>query len=199
MNFKLLSESDYSSKFISKRLNNGDWDYWLVYEVTNEATEHPAYGEKGCTSNYYNISLFAVSPEAAGEEKLQEAIRSMGYDLELPSDGTPNYLIEWLQTDVGKVEVLCDYGIKAQLWTGNGNNLSKLIKEVHHQARGITMMFDSFMDSPQNGLGSDGWDFISGNVMAGLERYREAKAKGEEITYSPTLEIVSKMHDACRR
>lgn len=187
MNFKFLTGDcdwqKYGGKFISKRLNSGDWDYWLVYEVINM---EEACGEKG-----YNVSLFAVSPEAAGIHNFVKACQSLGFSGEVP---------EHFYTDVGKVEVLCNCDIKAQLWTGNGNNLSKLIKEVHYKAEGISgIFFGMMMDSPQNSIGSTGWDLIAGNVMAGLHRYREAKEKGEEITHSPALEIVSKMHDACRR
>lgn len=171
----------YGGSFISPKFNHGDWDYWLVMEVLNwdEATSDTSQGK-------YSVSVFAVSPEAAGESKLREAVKSMGFERD--------EVATWLATDEAKVEVLHGYGIKAQLWSENGNNLAKLMLKAKRDLYTINgMLFGIFMDSPQNGIGSTGWDLIAGNTMAGLERYREAKARGEEVTHSPVMKIMDKI------
>jgi len=138
---------DYGAKWISKRFNNGDWDYWLVLELTNmwEAT-----GEQDQPK--YNVTLSAVSPEAA-KDNMQAALKCCG--LEGESD----------LTDLMKVEVLHTYGTSAPLKQWNGGNAHKLLKEAKHEAQLAEMLFGFYMDSPKNAIGSTGWDFISGDLF----------------------------------
>ena len=166
---------EYGGSFISAKFNNGDWDYWYVMEVVN-------FDEADAK---YNVSVYVVSPEAAGEEQLTKAFDSFGFDKgDLP---------EYFSSDIGKVEALVTYGIKAQLWSENGNNLSKLMLKAKRDLVTINGLFGFFMDSPQNGIGSTGWDLAAGNVMAGLDRYRDAKARGEEVRHSPVLKVMDRI------
>lgn len=159
-----------------------------MLEVTNLGSI--SVTESGRTREYteYNVSVFAVSPEAAGEAQLAEA-------LEQYKNGDEP-LADYFTTNLGKVEALAMYGIKAQLFCENGNNLAKLMKKAREHSQVIVgLLFGFFMDSPQNGIGSTGWDLIAGNVLAGLDRYREAKARGEEeeVKHSPVLKIMDKI------
>jgi hypothetical protein len=142
----------YGGKFVSQKLNNGDFDYWLVLEVLNmpEATgddDQPTY----------LVQVSAVSPDEAKEENLARAFQCCGFS----DEDTEKYK----NNDLIKVEVLSDYGVSAPLWNASGNNIKKLLKEAHEQSQAINGLFGFFMDTPKNMVGSTGWDLIAGNLV----------------------------------
>ena len=144
---------EYGGKFISKKLNNGEFDYYLIIEVVNwnEQERYPEYT--------YNVSLSAVSPIEA-IESLQSAAESYGWTIEeLESYG-----------ELAVVECLSSYGAQAHLWDDNGNNLKILMREAHRQAELAESLFGFYMDRYQNRIGSTGWDFIKGDILGGLNR-----------------------------
>lgn len=155
MKFKMLcgdiNWQTYGGRFVSKRLNNGDWDYWLVINVINweESLSTREYEELGFK---YNVEIQAVSIEAAGENGVDSALGCCGFpdDMEI--------------TDLLKVEALSEYGTFATLWNKNGNNIEVLMKEARKEAQLIESLFGFYMDKAENRIGNDGWDFISGNV-----------------------------------
>lgn len=153
MKFKFLTGDvnwqTYGGKFVSKRLNNGDFDYYLVLDVINW---HDATGDE--SQDKYNVSIQAVSPMAAGEEKVNQALGSMG----LSDDQMTQYENEPLI----QVEALVTYGIFAQLYTANGNNLNEMLKTARREADLIHGLFGFYMDRPENGLGQNGWQLIRG-------------------------------------
>ncbi len=155
MNFHFLTGDtnwqEYGGKFVSKKLNNGDWDYWCVLNVTNmwEAT-----GEEDQPK--YNVSLEAVSPIAAGQANLDSAFSSAGFD--------DAQLEQFQQNPLVQVEVLSDYGIYAPLWNESGNNLKVLLKLAHKEAIVANMLFGFYMDRPKNRIGNTGWDCIAGEI-----------------------------------
>ena len=151
MRFKELENNDYNIRLISKKLNNGDFDYWLVIEALymEEYTPDPDFK--------YMVSLQAVSPQEAGPEQLNSALRSAGLeDIEL--------------TDWIKVGLLSESGCYAQLWNDGGDNLRELLKEARNQATISNIFFGFMMDKPMNMIGSTGWDFIKGDITAGLNK-----------------------------
>lgn len=138
-------------KWVSNKLNNGDWDYWLVIELIDMVD---AVGEREAREAGYKYiaELSAVSPSAAGPRNVQTALSSCGME------GEANPL--------AIVEALHSYGIKARVWDDNGNNASKLLKQAREQAKVKgDFMFGFAMDSRQNALGAKGWDFIKGQYM----------------------------------
>ena len=144
---------EYGGKFISKKLNNGEFDYYLIIEVINW-NEHDRYPEYT-----YNVSLSAVSPTER-RESLKSAAESWGMtETEIEALG-----------DEAIVDCLSSYGVKAQLWDDSGNNLKILMREAHRQAELSEMLFGFYMDRYQNRIGSTGWDFIKGDVLGGLNR-----------------------------
>lgn len=145
MKFKTLYADSTTGKYISKKLNNGDWDYWLVLDVIDL---HDAGMDDGPK---YDVSIQAVSPEAAGNENLQKAFSCCG----MPED---------LEKDVMyQVEALSNYGIFAPLWNESGNNLKALLHAARKESDLIHFLFGFYMDGPKNGVGSTGWDLIAGD------------------------------------
>lgn len=136
---------DYGGKLVSKKLNNGDFDYWLVIDFVNMIE---AVGEKDATEKYM-VSLQAVSPQEAGKEHVKSAIESLGF--------TP-------KTNLDKVLALSEYGVYSILWSKSGNNYKQLLREAHKEAENSTILFGFYMDKQQNRIGNDGWDFIRGDI-----------------------------------
>jgi len=147
MRFKFLTGDmdwrEYGGKWISKKLNNGDFDYWMVIELIN-MNEHvidPDYT--------YWVILSAVSPDEA-KEHLDRAYECYGIE-DIDE-----------KTDFMNVEVLHGYGISAPLWDDMGNNYKDLMKEAHRQASISETLFGFYMDKPKNRIGATGWDVIQG-------------------------------------
>ena len=145
--FQQLTED----KLVSQKFKNGDFDYWLVIETIDfiEATGTLADGNK------YGIAIHAVSPQAAGEEKVQASFDCCGVE-----DN------DIKQKDLVQVECLQTYGVSAQIWNDAGNNLGKLISKAKKEAQIIPNLFGFYLDRVLNRIGSTGWDFIKGNLFS---------------------------------
>lgn len=73
---------DYGGKWVSQKLNNGEFDYWLVLELTNM---DDACGRDNEGKDRYNVSLSCVSPGEAGPENIAKAKNCCGWE-----DGAPS-------------------------------------------------------------------------------------------------------------
>lgn len=149
----------YGGKWISKdSFHHGDFEYWLVIEFINFCDGDPEL----------YVEIAAVSPEAAAE-KLEAAVDSVG----LPENYEIDHRIE--------VEALSCYGISATLWheitelteeeanwEDYEDKAEALLKKARQVAPVVIGLFGFFMDAPQNAIGATGWDFIQGDIMAGL-------------------------------
>ena len=144
---KLLSDDSICVKYVSKKFNNGDWNYWCVVELIDfeEAT-----GEKLNNVSKYIVEIFAVAPGAC-EVRWNSAIDSCGCE-------------DITYTEFELVQVLSDYGISALLYRKSGNNKNELLKEARKELITINMMFGFYMDRQINRIGNNGWDFISGDI-----------------------------------
>jgi hypothetical protein len=173
MKFRFLTGDvnalDYGAKFVSKRLHNGDFNYWLVMELIN-MTE--ACGRDNDGKPTYHVCLSAVSPEAA-KDKLEDAFASCG-------DGAVS------DNPLAQVECLHSYGISSPLWQGDSNNAHKLMRQARQEAIKASSLFGFYMDAPKNRIGTTGWEAIKGDLDSGLAR---TIASG-----TPTGNILAKMH-----
>lgn len=151
---------DYGGKWISPKLNNGDFDYWFVIEFLNWLEETGELFD----GNEFIVTIQAVSPDEAGEDSLESAYACCGFDEEFLSDYNEEAL------DHIKVEALSTYGVYAQLWQESGNNADALLRRAKQAANIVSSLFGFFMDTPKNRIGSTGWDVIKGDLLAGLNR-----------------------------
>jgi len=135
-----------SGKFISKKLNNGDWDYWLVLDFVNMDELAPELG-----NHKYQVSILAVSPQAA-QNKIKAALDCCGFNPECRN------------SESTVIEALLDYGVYATLQTFTGNNYHKVLQKAKTQLDCVASLFGFFMDRPENRLGHTGWDFITGDL-----------------------------------
>jgi hypothetical protein len=161
----------YGGKFISKKLNNSEFDYWLILEVINLKE---ACGEDEPLT--YNVSVSAIAPSQLSDTIIDNAFSSCGWDNDLNKD---DFIKKYDIT--GLVEVISDYTGGAVIYQESGNNLSKLLKEAHKEAYIMgDFMFDFAMDKVQNQIGSSGWDILQGNILAGLGIYDNEVKNDEE-------------------
>lgn len=140
----------YNGLFQSKKLNNGEFDYWLFIKFDNVED----YNDFDCN---YIAELMVVAPGEVDAKTLESAFSSSDFN----SWGDKN--------DPAMVAlVLAEDGVGASLWNDEGNNYKKLMKAARREANMANSFFGFYMDRPQNALGSDGWDFIKGDMLAGL-------------------------------
>lgn len=148
LKLKKLYDFETEKTYISKNLNNGDWSYRLVIKVLDLKAYDSTFPET------WNVSILAVSPEAVGADKVNQAIDSLG----MPEEDIESYK----NFPLFEFESLVQYGIYAQLWQESGNNLNQIMKQTHKELDLINMFFGFYMDRPENGIGQDGWSLIAG-------------------------------------
>jgi hypothetical protein len=156
---------EYGACWVSPKQNNGDWDYWLVVQFTNM---DEACGSDNEGQPKYVVEVLAVSPDAAGEERVKAAMECCG----IPDEGEE-------VSDLMKVEALVGYGLCVTCDTFTGNDARKVVRKAKRSLDCIAGMFGFFMDGPKNRLGHTGWDFIAGDLSmetakANVERWGEA-------------------------
>jgi len=155
LHFKALYEDDsygmLQAKYVSRKLNNGDFDYWLVIEVSSDSSPSNVYGGREYTDYYVSVS--AVAPSQVSDKEKRFALESCGW-----KDASD-------MTDLDWVYVLSGYGIRATIYQGQGHNIRQLLKDARlHACVMGDGMFGFAMDAPQNALGATGWDLVQGNV-----------------------------------
>lgn len=148
---------EYGAKWVSPKLNNGEFDYWIVMEFTNM---DEACGRDNAGQPKYDVSLSAVSPHQAGEENIRRAYDSCGLTDEQRETATSLALVECLHS----------YGVSALLWQSSGNNAHKLLREARHQATCASGLFGFYMDGAKNRIGTTGWEAIKGDLNSALAR-----------------------------
>ena len=146
-----ISYKQYGGTFATKKLSNGDFDYWLFVELTNmeEAT-----GDTDTET--YMISIRAVSPTQPSTKTKESALYTLGLEKHY------NDIEKMKPFEMAKI--LDENGIGAVLFSEQGNNADKLFKTARKQCEIITSMFGFYMDKRLNLIGNTGWDFIKGEI-----------------------------------
>lgn len=154
LNFKFLTGDinylEYGGKFVSKKLNNGDFDYWLVIELINYE-QHLSKSEME-NQDKYCVQISSVSPDQAGPDHIKSAFDCIVFQ-------SVNAI-----TDIDKVLALSEYGVSAVVWSKTGNNGLELLQEAKKESIVVSGLFGFYMDKPENRLGNDGWNFIKGDI-----------------------------------
>jgi hypothetical protein len=140
----------YGEYFVSQKLRNEDWHYFLVIGIRDVREFSDETG--------FLVEITAVSPEAAGEDAVKQALDSCG--LEDTED----------MNDQAIAVELANYGTCATLWHKIVPEKEGMEVMAKSEAERIKMLFGFYMDQQQNRIGSTGWDFIEGNVLGGLAK-----------------------------
>jgi hypothetical protein len=116
--------------------------------------------EWAATSGKYHVELLAVTPGIIGKKHLPSMLDTIGMGVDefkaLGMDAKCHVCIE------------CD--TYATLWQETGNNLDALLTAVNEERKIMHMMIGFRLDRPQNAIGSTGWDFMCGDILAGAKR-----------------------------
>jgi len=155
--FNELFKTEDHAKWISQKLNNGEFDYWLVVD-TKYLPAWMGEGEARRLGKHV-VTISVVAPSEAGDEHLAAAVEFRGWIEQGRS-------IKEL-SDEEKVELLDEYGTRAVVWESIGNNLRKLLREAKEEAQKVEGLFGFYMDRAQNRMGNTGWDFIKGDIGFG--------------------------------
>ena len=149
LKFKMLNDGDCNMVKISQKRNYGDFDFYYVVILN--------YMEAYCddAEEKYSISVLAVSPGQAETECRNCIAENMDMNFDEVSEEE-------------KVSALVEYGTYATLFCKVGNNKQELLKAAKEKATEMNSLTFGFeMDKRQNRIGSTGWDFIKGDIMAG--------------------------------
>lgn len=120
----------------------------------------------------YCVSIIAVNPSMAGKQGAMQACESIGMDYD-----------EYCQLPIAiRAMTLAEYGTKATLWEQCGNSSDELLTKANTELSLVHMLGGFYLDKPQNALGSTGWDFMRGDILAGLKTCK-----------TPESDIVRKM------
>lgn len=169
----------YGGKWISNRQYSGEFHFWFIVELIN-LEDAVGEAEAKQTGGKYNLSLAVVAPSQCPEDKLREAVR-------IRWDETSSLNLDRL-SDTQKAEILHEYGIRAIIFDKTGKNFKSLFKEARNKAREAEFLFGFAMDRSQNAIGSTGWDFLRGDILAGIRRYPD----------SPEKSLMRKIENGCR-
>lgn len=171
--FKVVTDIDTEKKWISQALNKGDFDFAFVIALM-PVRAHVGEREAAEIGAKFWVTLHVVSPDRYSEK--EAALKSMSEDRKWAE-------LSWTE----KVLFIHEYAGGAQLLTDKGNNEAKLVKLARDKAvQSMAFTFGFDMDKAQNKIGSTGWDFVRGDILAGLN-------KGED---TPEKQIMKKMQAA---
>ncbi len=157
---------EHGGTVVSVKQNNGEFDYWLVIEWV-PLIEYDEFEIVG------SMEMSAVAPSQF--ENLEDAC----------PDTPPSEMTEWelvnavrgyaggARTDSDDVTYHTDDEDGASV-EGYEKEIDALLLTMQEEAVRVTTLFGFYMDKYQNGVGSTGWDFLKGDVMAGLSRMMEA-------------------------
>ena len=161
----IVSHCDSETFKITKMLNNGDWNYFLIVHII-DLLEFDVTIEN---NKRYLAEIDAVSREAA-KDKWSDFARQYE-DLEKFSSFEELLAAKVKYCDTSKswneqtiACELCQYGLAATLWQFVSMNKRTVSTEANILLAQINMLFGFFMDKPINLIGDTGWDFIAGNI-----------------------------------
>jgi hypothetical protein len=115
-----------------------------------------------CTAEPVHFELLAVNPG------IQKKSTIIGFE--------KNYGIKWKELPhSSKLEVLIDEGFCATLWQQSGIDKDALMKLAEEQLSAAQVMGGFMLDRAQNAIGSSGWDFMKGDITAGLRSHKSGE------------------------
>jgi hypothetical protein len=138
----------YGGTFVSKKLNNTDFDYYLFCNVTNLIEIGIEDEDK------YSVDINIVSGSEISDEDKKECLYSLGLE-KINLNKFTNFQM---------VGILNECGIGARVFITNGNNINKLLKEVRTQCNIIETTLGFYLDNKLNMLGDTGWDFLKNKI-----------------------------------
>lgn len=160
----LVQDGDSDKVYISKKFNNGDFDYYLAIVVRDlfelglvTINDDPDMDD----DDRYGIDILAISPY-------------INHDLsrKLISDWGNGEDDSYINDPVNQCLALIEYGKCATLFSMDCSFLEVGLVKMDEMINSINALFGFFMDKPQNQIGDDGWVFI-GYGESVMSKYRK--------------------------
>ena len=129
--------------------NNGEFDYKFVISMIDMDN---ACGDVSKGKFMGNLSV-VKSPKSIPKKEIKQVAKSMGVK----------------ESKVTYAD-LAEYGICANVENMLGDDYDKVVEILKEKISIINMMFGFFMDRPLNSIGSTGWDFLNGDILAGMKK-----------------------------
>lgn len=125
---------------------------WLFVRVMymEEHERNPRYRFHG--------EICAANIGMAGKKGWKAVCGSLGMDPEEPIE------------PLWKAKELVSSGMCATLFQGDSNSKVDLVQKLNRALQGVHLTGSFQLDAPQNRIGSSGWDFMRGDILAGMER-----------------------------
>lgn len=118
------------------------------------------WGDEAAKAGKYYVCLHVVGPKWVSADNCESAMSNCGSDDE-----------DWCELDLAQqCQILIDYGISACVWQKQGHNKAQLLREAKSELSKLSMLFGFYMNKQLNAIGSTGWDFLQGDLMAALSR-----------------------------
>ena len=148
----LISDYDEDTYWRSNRLNNGEFDYWLVVHVQDVTDYHDM------PFNYIG-TVMVVAPSQVSASTRDHYLSSLGLEDD-PDSMKPADL----------AMLLAETGCGACVMQITGRNRARITRAAKQECQAIEMLFGFYLDRPVNRIGTTGWDMLQGNLLAGLNR-----------------------------
>lgn len=165
LKFKQLGAECTSKEWVSQKLNNGEFNYWLVIQIVSVEE----YMERG--GKFYG-RVSAVAPSQLPEDQLERVCYP---------NATMMAIAECAKLDaedeIWLVDQVFNNGVSPSLWQNWHNNALSLLLEAYKAAEHIECRFGYYMDNACNRMGATGWDLIRGDVHGEYFRRKIAALK----------------------
>ncbi len=163
----------YGGKWVSERLDSGLFNYWLVLDFLNL---EEAGARDDDDDAMYHCAIEAVAPDLLGFDKIEELMYTM--DLE--------WLEEWYyrQSESNRMLLLIDeasiHGYYGPCAFFEGNDWRNTIISARRRAAHVATYPWSYWNRQANMVGSTVYDFMSGDIMAGVRGYTDEENSLDE-------------------
>jgi hypothetical protein len=148
MNYNRLKviDNDYQFTYQSKAYNNGNFNYRIFINIID-------YGK--CT----DMEGFGINVTVA---------KTVRYISKKQLEGIVSCFCFGDKKDVSDYDVY-EYGYSATIESNNQpvktlNEAHAIAKEFQNKIPIYTSLIGFYLDKPQNRIGNNGWDFLSGNI-----------------------------------
>jgi len=135
-------------------------NHTYVFIQLDTVEQDNKYREKFDRPDLWFASIRTVNVGMAGKSGAKEVMQCFGWD-EAEWKAIPH---------VGKAQALLEYGLAAQLWSNSGTSPRRLLAAAVVHLPEVMMLAGFKLDAPQNAIGTSGWDFMRGDILAGLKR-----------------------------
>lgn len=153
--FKVLTGWCGTKEWVSPRLSNGEFNYYLVIRIMDMTNTGREWNDPPDRDPWL-MEIMAVAPSLMSEEANELIVRHQGPKAD--------------RGELNQIAELVLHGTYAPLWGKWGDSPLSLMMDARKEANSIESLFGLYMDKPVNRIGTTGWEAIVGDIQSGLNR-----------------------------